>query len=203
MRSCEKIGPAEGSSTTIAIAVASITGDSTTSASADKTTSCVRRPTQYNRCSRRFCFGRWRPASQFQPHLLTFRIPHLRFDVLLCLTAHLCLPKLLDYRINGAFRAWRPPELLWTHLKYLFSGILTKGISDSMCHSINAFEIALSFFIFQFHTTSIDSCTHSAKVKPFSLRFHSIFIVFLSFFLSEPQPLPIFILWFIPRPILS
>lgn len=55
MLSCEK-GPAEGSSTTIAIAVASITGDNTTSASADKTTSCVRRPTQYNRCSRRFCF---------------------------------------------------------------------------------------------------------------------------------------------------
>ena len=106
---------------------------------------------------------------------------YLTYDsmFLLCLTAHLSLPKSLDYRINGAFRAWRPPELLWTHLKYLFSGILTRGISDSMCHSINAFEIVISFFIFQFRTTSIDSCTHSAKVKPF---YFEISFCFLSFF---------------------
>lgn len=41
---------------------------------------------------------------------------YLTYDsmFLLCLTAHLSLPKSLDYRINGAFRAWRPPELLWT-----------------------------------------------------------------------------------------
>ena len=73
---------------------------------------------------------------------------YLTYDsmFLLCLIAHLCPLKSLDYRINGAFRAWRPPEFLWTHLKYLFSGILTRGISDSMCHSINAFEIAISFF---------------------------------------------------------
>lgn len=46
IRSCEKIGPAEGSSTTIAMAVASMTGDSATNASDDKITSCVRRPIQ-------------------------------------------------------------------------------------------------------------------------------------------------------------
>ena len=109
---------------------------------------------------------------------------YLTYDsmFLLCLTAHLSLPKSLDYRINGAFRAWRPPELLWTHLKYLFSGILTRGISDSMCHSINAFEIAISFFIFQFRTTSIDSCTHSAKVKPFYFEISFCFYRFSELF---------------------
>ncbi len=50
------------------------------------------------------------------------------------------------------------------------------------------FEIAISFFIFQFRTTLIDSCAHSAKVKPFTLRFHSIFIVFLSFFFQSHNP---------------
>ena len=109
---------------------------------------------------------------------------YLTYDsmFLLCLTAHLCLPKLLDYRINGAFRAWRPQELLWTHLKYLFSGILTRGISDSMCHSNNTFEIAISFFIFQFRTTLIDSCAHSAKVKPFYFEISFYFYRFSELF---------------------
>ena len=68
------------------------------------------------------------------------------------------------------------------HLKYLFSGILTRGISDSMCHSFNTFEIAISFFIFQFRTTSIDSCTHSAKVKPFYFEISFCFYRFSDLF---------------------
>lgn len=109
---------------------------------------------------------------------------YLTYDsmFLLCLTAHLSLPKSLGYHINGAFRAWRPPELLWTHLKYLFSGILTRGISYSMCHSINTFEIAISFFIFQFRTTLIDSCMHSAKVNPFYFEISFCFYRFSELF---------------------
>ena len=48
IRTCEKIGPADGSSTTIAIAVTSIKGDSITSAAKDRITSCVLRPIQYH-----------------------------------------------------------------------------------------------------------------------------------------------------------
>ena len=63
-----------------------------------------------------------------------------------------------------------------------FLRILTRGISDSMCHSFNTFEIAISFFIFQFRTTSIDSCTHSAKVKPFYFEISFCFYRFSELF---------------------
>ena len=51
-----------------------------------------------------------------------------------------------------------------------------------MCHSNNAFEIAISFFIFQFRTTLIDSCMHSAKVKPFYFEISFYFYRFSELF---------------------
>ncbi len=44
------------------------------------------------------------------------------------------------------------------------------------------FEIAISFFIFQFRTTLIDSCAHSAKVKPFYFEISFYFYRFSELF---------------------
>ena len=84
-----KSGQQTGHPTTIAMAVASMTGDSATNASDDKITSCVRRPIQYRRCLRRFSFrsisaGLLIPVTStliFSPHshfVISHTIPTVR-----------------------------------------------------------------------------------------------------------------------------
>ena len=89
---------------------------------------------------------------------------------LLCLTAHLCLPKTLDCRINGAFMDTSEVPFL----QYFDQRHFRFNVSFHQHFWNRDF-----FFIFQFRTTSIDSCTHSAKADPFLLW---DFILFLSFF---------------------